>query len=220
MFPADDVDDNILPSTEATMDNIITSYYTTCTPSTYLVHRAHTSATPSTTTSTAPITTKSPGTTRDFEALRSFFGYLPSDVIKHTFEATTQNARIPMSTVLKKRYKSPKPAMNMHRRNEYAATDTLWSDTPAILGGQLGAQVFVGTTSLVTDVEGIKTDKQFVNTREDNIRRRGAPTKLISDRAQAEISNKVKDILRSLLISARVNHIINIRTLVRAAFRT
>jgi hypothetical protein len=36
---------------------------------------------------------------------------------------------------------------------------------------------------------------------EDNIRRRGAPTKLISDRSQAEVSNKVKDILRSLYIS-------------------
>ena len=49
--------------------------------------------------------------------------------------------------------------------------------------------------------EGMKTDQQFVNTLEDNIRRRGAPTKLISDRAQVQISNKVKDILRVLCIS-------------------
>ena len=38
--------------------------------------------------------------------------------------------------------------------------------------------------------------KQFVNTLEDNIRFRGAMTKLISDYAKVEISNKVKDILR------------------------
>ena len=37
---------------------------------------------------------------------------------------------------------------------------------------------------------------QFVNTLEDNIRCRGAMSKLISDYAQVEISNKVKDILR------------------------
>ena len=47
----------------------------------------------------------------------------------------------------------------------------------------------------------MKTDKQFVNTLEDNIRRRGAPTKLISDSARVEISTKVKDILRAMCIS-------------------
>ena len=46
----------------------------------------------------------------------------------------------------------------------------------------------------------MKTDKQFVNTLEDIIRRRGAPTKLVSDSAQVEISKKVHDILRSLCI--------------------
>ena len=62
------------------------------------------------------------------------------------------------------------------------------------------AQVFVGTKSLVTDVYGMKTEKQFVNTLQDIIRTCGAPTKLISDNAQVEISNKVKDILHYLFI--------------------
>ena len=138
---------------------------------------------------------------KDYDSLQPFFGWLPTNVIKKTFEVTTQFARMPMSTILKKRYKSPNPALNVHRRNEAIATDTVYSDTPAIGGGETCAQVFVGTTSLVTDVEGMKTEKQFVNTLEDNIRRRGAPTKLISDRAQVEISNKVKDILRTYCIS-------------------
>lgn len=47
----------------------------------------------------------------------------------------------------------------------------------------------------------MKTDKQFVNVLLDNIRRQGAMTKLISDRAQVEISNKVQDILRNLMIA-------------------
>jgi hypothetical protein len=50
----------------------------------------------------------------DYETLRPFFGWLPTDTIKRTFEVTTQYARMPMSTVLKKRYKSPNPAMNVH----------------------------------------------------------------------------------------------------------
>ena len=107
---------------------------------------------------------------------------------------------MPMSTVLKKRYKSPNPALNIHQRDEPVATDTVFSDTPAIDGGETTAQIFVGTKSFVTDVAGMKSESQFVNTLEDNIRHRGAPTKLISDRAQVQISNKVKDILQALAI--------------------
>ena len=58
------------------------------------------------------------------------------------------------------------------------------------------AQSFVGKRTLVTDVYPLKSQKQFVNTLEDNIRFRAAMTKLISDYAIVEISNKVKDILR------------------------
>ena len=43
--------------------------------------------------------------------------------------------------------------------------------------------------------------KQFVNTLEDNIRKRGAMDKLISDSAKNEISHKVKDILRAYNIN-------------------
>ena len=42
---------------------------------------------------------------------------------------------------------------------------------------------------------GIATEKQFVNTLEDNIRKWGAMDKLISDRAQVEISTRVQSIL-------------------------
>jgi hypothetical protein len=43
----------------------------------------------------------------------------------------------------------------------------------------------------------MKTDKEFVNALEDHIRYRGAMDKLISDRAQVEISKKVTDITRA-----------------------
>jgi len=138
--------------------------------------------------------------TPDYQALRPMFGWLPADIIKQTFEVTTQYARLPMSTLLKKRYKSPFPALNVHRRDEPVATDTIYSDTPAVDSGATIAQVFVGVESLVTDVYAIKTDRQFINTLEDQIRTRGAPTKLISDRAQVEISNQVKEILRAYCI--------------------
>jgi hypothetical protein len=49
---------------------------------------------------------------------------LPVDDIKRTFAATTHYARIPMSTTLKKHYKSPFLAMNVHRCDEPVATDS------------------------------------------------------------------------------------------------
>jgi hypothetical protein len=85
---------------------------------------------------------------------------------------------MPMSTVLKKHYKSPFPALNVHRREEALATGTVYSDVPAVDSGETIAPFSVGLTSIVCN----------------------APSKLASDRAQVEISGRVKDILRSLII--------------------
>ena len=78
---------------------------------------------------------------------------------------------------------------------------TVFSDTPAVDSGVKQAQVFVGRDTLVADAYPMKSGKHFVNTLEDNIRRRGAMDKLLSDSAKTEISNKVLDILRAYHIS-------------------
>ena len=91
--------------------------------------------------------------------------------------------------------------MNVPRRREPLATDTIFSNTPAVDSGVKQAQVFVGRDSLVADVYPMKSGKQFVNTLEDNIRRRGAMDKLLGDSAKTEISKKVMDILRAYHIS-------------------
>ena len=113
----------------------------------------------------------------------------------------------PMGSLLTKYFpyekhlKSQNPSLNIPRRHEAVATDTVFSDTPAVDSGVKEAQVFVGRDTLVADVYPMKSGKQFVNTLEDNIRRRGAMDKLLSDSAKTEISNKVMDILRTYDIS-------------------
>ena len=99
---------------------------------------------------------------------------------------------------MKKHLKSRNPALNIPRRHEAVATDTVFSETPAADSGVKQAQVFVGKDTLVADAYPMKSGKQFVNTLEDNIRRQGAIDKLLSDSAKTEISNKVMDILRAL----------------------
>jgi hypothetical protein len=135
------------------------------------------------------------------EAIRPFLLYANAEIVRKTLENTTQYGRTPQGDRLQQHHKSYNPAINVQRRNEAVATDTVFSDTPAIGGGQTCAQIFVGVDTLLTDVYGVKTTKQFVNTLQDNIRQRGAMSKLISDRAQLEISTRVKDVLRALHIS-------------------
>lgn len=54
--------------------------------------------------------------------------------------------------------------------SEDVATNTVFSDVPAIGGGETSAQIFVGRDSLVIDAYGLKSDKEFVNTLQDNVR--------------------------------------------------
>ena len=113
---------------------------------------------------------------------------------------TTQWGRHVPHGTYKKAYKSLFPAANVRRRNEAVATDTIYSDTPVIDYGSTCAQLYVGLVSLYNSVTGMKSEKEFVHTLEDTIRKHGAMDKLISDRAQVEVSNKVLDILRAMFI--------------------
>ena len=110
------------------------------------------------------------------------------------------SARTPASSLLRKTYRSTFPVFNVKRRSEPVATATAHSHTSVADGGSTCAQLFVVTKTLVTDIYGMKTDKKFVNTLEDNIRIRGDMDKLILDSAQSKISNRVKDTLSVLSV--------------------
>ena len=138
----------------------------------------------------------------DYEKFRPYFGWVNVDTVQRTMEHCTQwGVSLPNTSPMKKHLKSRNPPLNIPRRHEAVATDTVFSDTPAVDSGVKQAQAFVGRDTLVADAYPMKSGKQFVNTLEDNIRRRGAMDKLLSDSAKTEISNKVMDILRAYHIS-------------------
>ena len=137
----------------------------------------------------------------DYEKWRPFFGWVNLDIVKQTIDQTTQWGVALDSFPMKRHLKSRNPALNVPRRHEPVATDTIFSDTPAVDSGEKQSQVFVGRDSLVADVYPMKSGKQFVYTLEDNIRRRGAICKLLSDSAKTEVSKKGMDILRAYHIS-------------------
>ena len=88
-------------------------------------------------------------------------------------DQTTQWGVALDSVPMKRHLKSRNPALNVPRRHESVATDTIFSNTPAV----------------------------DINTLEDNVRRMGAMDKLLSDSAETEISKKVMDISRAYDIS-------------------
>ena len=141
--------------------------------------------------------------TPDWEARRQFFLNAPAESIRRTYDAATRHYRnVSAPTHIRQLHRSSYPACNVHRRNEAVATDTVFSDTVA-LGGWTCAQFFVGKQTRYISLYGCKSDGQFVSTLQDEIRLRGAMDEIISDRAQAEISNAVQQVLRAYLIKDR-----------------
>ena len=110
-------------------------------------------------------------------------------------QSTQWGVSLPNTFPMKKHLEFRNAALDIPRRHEAVATDTVFSDTPAVDSGVKQAQVFVGRDTLVADAYPMKSGKHIVNTLEDNIRRQGAMDKLLSDSAKTEISNKAMDIL-------------------------
>ena len=137
----------------------------------------------------------------DWNALHPFFAWTSPSSIKDTFNVTTRHGTAPHTQdYIKKHFKSRNPVFNIPRCSEALATDTIFSDTPAVDDGSTMAQFFSGDDTLVCDAYGIKSTKQFINTLSDNIRNQGAMDNLISDGGKYEISKRVTDLLRSLFI--------------------
>jgi hypothetical protein len=97
----------------------------------------------------------------DFQKLRPLLGWLSTDLIQKTFQYMTQYTRLPTATMLKKAFRSPNPALNIYRRNEDVTCDIVYSDVPAIFDVSTAAVIFVGASTKVMDVHGIKKDNQF-----------------------------------------------------------
>ena len=137
----------------------------------------------------------------DWNTLHPFFAWTSPSSIKDTCNVTTRHGTAPHTQdYIKKHFRSRNPVFNIPRCSEAVATDTIFSDTPAVDDGSTRAQFFCGRDTLVCDAYGIKSTKQFINTLSDNIRKWGAMDTLISDGGKYEISKQVTDLRRSLFI--------------------
>ena len=137
----------------------------------------------------------------DWNTQRPFLAWTSPSSIKDTFNVTTRHGTAPHTQdYIKTHFKSRNPVFSVPRCSEAVATDTIFSDTPAVDDGSTMAQFFCGHDTLVCDAYGIKSTKQFLNTLSDKIRKWGAMDTLISDGGKYDISKGVTDFLHSLFI--------------------
>ena len=72
----------------------------------------------------------------DWNALRPFFAWTSPSSIQDTFNVTTRHGTAPHTQdYIKKHFKSRNPVFNIPRCSEAVATDTIFSDTPAVDDG-------------------------------------------------------------------------------------
>ena len=137
----------------------------------------------------------------DWNTQRPFLAWTSPSSIKDTFNVTTRHGTAPNTQdYIKNHFKPRNPVFIIPRCSEDVATDTIFSDTPAVDDGSTMAQFFCGQDTLVCDAYGIKSTKQFINTLSDNIRKCGAMDTLISYGGKYDVSKGVTDLLQSLFI--------------------
>jgi hypothetical protein len=128
------------------------------------------------------------------------FAFRPHDVIQHTLRKTTQLAKSTIHYPMRRHLKSCFQMLRHKRLNEVIATDTYFANEKSIEGYHC-AQVFFGMTSKMLYVACMKTESEFSDVYLDFIRKYGIPYALQRDNAKSEMSQRVNDIHRDLIIA-------------------
>jgi hypothetical protein len=107
----------------------------------------------------------------NYEKFRPYFLDVPINKIWQTFKVATQLATNIMSGHnITQTLESPYPVNNVWRQNKPVASDVISAEEDAIgTNGQRMVQLFIGWKSLIIDVFGMSSTKEFVNTLEDVI---------------------------------------------------
>lgn len=111
-------------------------------------------------------------------------GWFPLDVIKKTWDATTQLAKV-TSLPYRHHKKSRYPQLNRPRLHESYATDTWFASEPAITG-ETCVQMFVGLVSQLVFAYGMKTESEGPSKLRTFVREIGAPFSLINDNSKMQ----------------------------------
>ncbi len=97
---------------------------------------------------------------RDLEEMRPYLGWKSTDIIEKTLKAMTQHAKNHLRLPMRQHFKTRFPALLCCHLRKTFATDTFFSSESAHDGTRM-AQVFVGKTSLLTEIISMQQEWQF-----------------------------------------------------------
>jgi hypothetical protein len=135
-----------------------------------------------------------------YEKLSPYFVFRPHDVIPHTWRQTTQLAKSTIHYPMRHHLKSRFQILRYKRLSKVIHTDTYFTSEQSIEGYHC-AHVIFGMTSKMQYVAGMKTESEFAGVYLDFIREYGIASALQRDNAKSEMSQRVKDIHRDLIIA-------------------
>jgi hypothetical protein len=136
----------------------------------------------------------------DYEKLSSYFAFCPHDVMHHTFRQTIQLAKSTIHYPMRHHLKSLFQMLRNKRQNEVIDTVTYLANEKSIECFHY-AQVFFGMTTKMLYVAVMKTESEFADVYLDFIRKCGIKSALRRDNAKSEMSQRVKDIHKDLIIA-------------------
>ena len=123
----------------------------------------------------------------DIDLVQSKMGWLPKNVIEHTFSATTQLAKYGIRLPMRHHWKSPFPVLNRRRLHEKYCTDTWFSSTKSITG-ETCCQLFFGKKSKFCVVYGMVNESDGSSILQRFISDYGAPFTLHNDNSKMQTS--------------------------------
>ncbi len=131
----------------------------------------------------------------DWETMRKRLAYLPMEIIKKTFEVTTQLAKMDVRLPLRRHFKSRFPQANVNRLREVFATDTFFASTRGI-NGETMVQLFSGIKSQLVVPYGMSQESEGPTKLQEFIKDWGAPDGILRDNSKMQNSEAWKKIER------------------------
>lgn len=137
--------------------------------------------------------TKSRKVDHDWESIRKKLAWLPTNIIKKTFEITTQLAKMDIRLPLRRHYKSRYPQAQVKRLNETFSTDTFFASQTGIKG-QTMVQLFCGNTSGLVAPYGMCRESEGPTKLVEFVHDWGAPDRIHRDNSKMQNSEAWKKI--------------------------
>ena len=139
----------------------------------------------------------------DWKRMRKYPGNVPAETVRNKFKHTTQIETLPPVSHLQRQFKSPNPALNLHRRDKADVKDQIFAKVPAMDGRETSAHIFVGQDLKITNVYKSKDNiaEVFLGCFQDWLHEQGVPTKLVADNCPMYRAWRVARYLRDLVVS-------------------